>query len=346
MAQAHQAGQRRPILAVTMGDPAGIGPEIVLGAWRDPAVHAACVPVVVGDVGVLERCAALLGQRRPACEVVSCAAEARALGDIERVPVLQVPVAGIERVRPGVIGAAAGRAADAYVRRACELALAGEVAGIVTAPIHKGALRLAGVEHIGHTEMLAARLDSPDPLTLFVTGPMRIFFLTRHLSLRQAVDAVTEERVHAFILRVDAALRDLGLRRPSLGLAALNPHAGDGGQFGDEERLHLEPAVARARAAGVDVAGPIGADSVFHMALEGRFDAALSLYHDQGHIAAKTRDFFGTITATLGLPVMRTSVDHGTAHDIAWQGKAESVSLRRAILAAVELLGAGLDETG
>ena len=167
---------------------------------------------------------------------------------------------------------------------------------------------------------------------------MRIFFLSRHLSLREAVDYITEERLLAMIRRVDSAMRDLGFREPRIAVAALNPHASDGGQFGDEEARIISPAISRASSEGIAVIGPIGADSVFHQALEGRHDCVISLYHDQGHIAAKTRDFFRTVTATLGLPVLRTSVDHGTAFDIAWQGKANPVSMEAAILAACDLL--------
>ena len=311
----------KPRIAITMGDPAGIGPEIVLGAAQDEEVRRRCEPVVVGHMDTLRRCAEAVGRPLPDCEIVS------------------VETPGIERVKPGVISAEAGLAADAYIRKACDLALSGEIDAICTAPINKESLRLAGVKGTGHTEMLAEYLGASEPLTLFITGNLRIFFLSRHLSLRRAIDYITKERVLALIHRVDTAMRDLGYDKPRIGLAALNPHASDGGQFGDEETVHLAPAVTEARAAGIDVTGPIGADSIFAQALEGRFDCAISLYHDQGHIAAKTRDFFGTVTATLGLPVLRTSVDHGTAMDIAWQGKANDESMRAAILAGVDILG-------
>jgi 4-hydroxythreonine-4-phosphate dehydrogenase len=212
------------------------------------------------------------------------------------------------------------------------------VDAITTAPIHKEALRAAGVPHVGHTEMLADYLGAPEPLTLFLTGKLRIFFLSRHLSLRQAIDFITRERVRHTIQTVHRAMTEFGFPTPRIAVAALNPHASDGGLFGNEEAEHLSPAVADARAAGIDAVGPVGADSVFHQALEGQYDCVLSLYHDQGHIAAKTRDFYGTVTATLGLPVLRTSVDHGTAFDIAWQGKANPASMEAAILAAVDLL--------
>ena len=307
-------------IAVTIGDPAGIGPEIVLGALADEEVLRRCEPLVVGNLGVLQRCAEWTGRPLPKCEIIDVATPA------------------ISRIRPGAIQADAGQAADAYIRKACELAKAGEIDAICTAPINKESLRLAGIEGIGHTEMLAEYLGTADPLTLFITGSLRIFFLSRHLSLRKAIDYVTRERVLEMIGRVDQAMRDLGFRSPRIALAALNPHASDGGQFGDEEAVHLTPAVEDARSAGIDVSGPVGADSVFAQALDERFDCVISLYHDQGHIAAKTRDFFGTVTATLGLPVLRTSVDHGTAMDIAWQGEASDESMRAAILAACDLL--------
>jgi len=326
----------KPTIGITLGDPAGIGPEIVLGALSDGEVHERCVPVVIGYAGVLRRCSIASGVS--AGEIVTIESPKAALGVKGKVEVVHVETDGMQDICPGIVSADAGTAADAFVKRACELGLGGEISAITTAPINKEALRLAGVPHIGHTEMLAAYLDSPNPLTLFVTDNMRIFFLSRHLSLREAIDYISAERVYDFIRRVHSAMTDLGVAKPRIGLAALNPHASDGGQFGTEEREHLIPAAARAREQGIDVSDPMGADSIFNMALEGRFDCVISLYHDQGHIAAKTRDFHGTVTATLGLPVLRTSVDHGTAFDIAWKGIANPISMKLAILAAAEML--------
>ncbi len=307
----------KPVIGVTVGDPAGIGPEIVLDAVTDPRVTTVCDPVVFGDPDVLRRCGEATGK--------------------EAAGVRLVPVAATGPIEPGVVSAAAGRNARDTLTAACAAAERGTIAGIATAPIHKGALRAAGIDHIGHTELLGDHFGVDDPLTMFVTGPMRIFFFTRHLSLRQAIDAISADRIEAFVRRVDHALRGLGIATPRIGLAALNPHAGDDGQFGDEEQRHLIPAATRCRAAGIDVSDPIGADSVFHQALEGTWDGVASLYHDQGHIAAKTRDFYGTVTATLGLPVPRTSVDHGTAFDIAWGGVANSLGLVKAIELCAEL---------
>ncbi|MCE5198489.1 MAG: 4-hydroxythreonine-4-phosphate dehydrogenase PdxA [Armatimonadota bacterium] len=329
----------RPVIAITLGDPAGIGPEIVLGALKSEEVYEKCIPVVIGNAGVMRRCSEASGVTAGGIEVIDLPRNARGIhGTVE---VVHVESQGMEDIRPGELSANAGMAADAFVKRACELGLAGEIDAIATTPINKESLRLAGIEYIGHTEMLSAYLNAPNPLTLFITENMRIFFLSRHFSLRKAIDYITEERVYEFIIRVHDTMTGFGFENPSIGLAALNPHASDGGQFGDEEEIYLIPAARRARENGVNVTDPIGADSVFNMALEGRFDCVISLYHDQGHIAAKTRDFYGTVTATLGLPVLRTSVDHGTALDIAWKGIANPVSMKAAILAAVDMLEKG-----
>ena len=326
----------RPVIGITLGDPAGIGPEIVLGALADGEVCDRCIPVVIGHAGVLRRVSKASGVS--AGEIVTVDSPRAATGDKGKVEVLHVETPGMDDIRPGVISAEGGAAANAFVKRACELGLAGEIDAITTTPINKEALRAAGIEHIGHTEMLASYLSASHPLTLFITQNMRIFFLSRHYSLREAIDYITADRVHDFIRRVHSTMTDFGFASPKIGLAALNPHASDGGQFGTEERDHLIPAAKRAREEGIDVSDPIGADSVFNMALEDRFDCVISLYHDQGHIAAKTRDFHGTVTATLGLPVLRTSVDHGTAFDIAWRGIANPISMKLAILAAVDML--------
>lgn len=328
---------RRPIIAITMGDPAGIGPEVVLGALRSEAVYERAVPVVIGSIEILRRCAREIGMEGVTIRGIDPMGPMSHMGPIQ---VVDVPVPGLESLEPGRVQAVGGLAADAFIRKACELALEHRIDAISTAPISKESLRAAGISGIGHTELLAEYLNSPDPLTLFITGNLRIFFLSRHLSLREAVDYITEERLLAMIRRVDSTMRDLGFREPRIAVAALNPHASDGGQFGDEEARIISPAIRRAVEEGIQVVGPIGADSVFHQALEGRHDCVISLYHDQGHIAAKTRDFFRTVTATLGLPVLRTSVDHGTAFDIAWQGKANPVSMEAAILAACDLLAA------
>jgi 4-hydroxythreonine-4-phosphate dehydrogenase len=235
----------------------------------------------------------------------------------------------------GRVSASGGRASWEYVEAAARAALAGEVAAVVTAPINKESVRAAKVPYIGHTEMLGAIAGAADPLTMFETLGLRVFFLTRHVSLKEACGLVTKKRLLDYIERCSAALAGLGVKG-ELVVAGLNPHCGEHGLFGDEEGREIEPAIAEARARGIAVSGPVGADSVFHLAKIGRYAAVLSLYHDQGHIACKTLDFERTVSFTLGLPFLRTSVDHGTAFDIAWKGEASAVGMIEAILSAAK----------
>jgi 4-hydroxythreonine-4-phosphate dehydrogenase len=324
----------RPRLALTLGDPAGIGPEIMAKALAEGSAYDVMVPVVVGDRGVLEQvidgCGLDLGLRR-----VAGPGDARG----ERGTLDLIDLGNMGGVRFGRIDGAHGRAALEWIDRACALAREGAVDGLVTGPINKEAARLGGLEFPGHTELLADRLgvDNHDVYTMFVVGRLRIFFLTRHLSLRDAIDALDEERVHGAVVHVAGLLRDLGVDEPHVALAALNPHAGEGGLMGREEIDILRPAVERAREDGVRVSGPVPADAVFHQGHEGRFDGVIALYHDQGHVASKTLDFFGTVSVTLGLPVIRTSVDHGTAFDLAGQWRADARGQVNALRVGAEL---------
>jgi 4-hydroxythreonine-4-phosphate dehydrogenase len=313
----------RPVVAVTMGDPAGIGPEICAKALADESVRRAARCVVYGDGRVLRKAAALAGVEPLDAPLSS--------GDARVVDLANADPAGFA---PGEVSALCGRAAWEYVEAAARAALAREVAAVVTAPINKESVRAAKVPHIGHTEMLGALSGAADPLTMFETLGLRVFFLTRHVSLKEACGLVTKARLLDYLERCSVALAALGVGG-ELAVAGLNPHCGEHGLFGDEEGREIEPAIAEARSRGVSVSGPIGADSVFHQAKIGRYAAVLSLYHDQGHIACKTLDFERTVSLTLGLPFLRTSVDHGTAFDIAWKkGDASAVGMVEAILAA------------
>jgi 4-phospho-D-threonate 3-dehydrogenase / 4-phospho-D-erythronate 3-dehydrogenase len=329
----------RATIALTLGDPAGIGPEIMAKALAEGSAYDRLLPVVVGDHGVLaqvvEGCGLDLELRR-----VDGPGGARG----ERGVVDLVDLDNMGEVRFGEIDAGHGRAALEWIEHACALARDGAVEGMVTGPINKEAAKAGGLKHPGHTELLADLLgaDPDDVYTMFVIGRLRIFFLTRHLSLRNAIDALEEDRVHAAIVRVGELLGELGVERPRVALAALNPHAGEGGMMGEEEIRILTPAVKRAREDGVDIAGPVPADAVFHQGHEGRFDGVIALYHDQGHIAAKTLDFFGTVSATLGLPVIRTSVDHGTAYDLAGRFEADARGQVAALRVAAELASGAL----
>jgi 4-hydroxythreonine-4-phosphate dehydrogenase len=320
-----------PVIAITLGDPASVGPEIVVRAIATGGLHDICVPVVVGDRRFVERALVTTGV---SLEVVSIGRPAEATGRSGTAAVVDVPAYGFDEIEWGHIQAQAGRAAFESIRVAIDLALAREVDAVATAPVNKEAFRAAGVSQIGHTEIFGERTGTPDPLTLFEVKGLRIFFLTRHLSLAEAVGRITAERTLDVLRRAAVALRTLGVPAPRLAVAALNPHGGEHGLFGDEEERELVPAVAAARAEGIDAYGPLPADSVFWHAAEGRFDAVLSLYHDQGHIAAKMYDFERTVSITCGLPFLRTSVDHGTAFDIAGTGRASEVSMVEAARAA------------
>jgi 4-hydroxythreonine-4-phosphate dehydrogenase len=233
---------------------------------------------------------------------------------------------------------AAGRHTYQILNTCTQLCLDQRAVGIVTCPINKASLKKAGYEKQGHTELLAELAGVTSVETVFSLERLKIFFLSRHVSLRDALSLIDRERVLAALLRMNLSMRSLGNPRPRLGVPGLNPHCGEGGLFGREEIEAILPAVEEARRQGLDVEGPIGADSIYHLGLEGRFDAILSLYHDQGHIASKTRAFYETVTLSLGLPFVRTSVDHGTGFDIAWKGQANPESLVRAVELAIEVI--------
>jgi 4-hydroxythreonine-4-phosphate dehydrogenase len=229
-----------------------------------------------------------------------------------------------------------GRAAYENIEKGIQLTMEGKADAISTAPINKEALRAAGVDFIGHTEIFAALTNTKDPLTMFETNGMRIFFLTRHVSLRDMVDMIKKERIIDYVERCTEALARLGVTEGTMAVAGLNPHSGEHGLFGWEEVNEIAPAVAELRERGYNVEGPVSADSVFHQAALGRYNSVLSLYHDQGHIAAKTLDFDRTSAITNSMPILRTSVDHGTAFDIAGKGIASAVSMIESVKLAAK----------
>lgn len=316
-----------------MGDPAGVGPEIVVKALAREELYNISRPFVVGDRGVIEKAISICGRDMKVNVVNSAGEGIYKKGTLDLVDLANVD---IKTLKMGEVQAQCGKAAFEYIKRAVDMALAHEADAVATTPINKESLKAAKVDFIGHTEILAGLTGTHDPLTMFEVRNMRVFFLTRHVSLRKACDLITKERLLDYIARCTEALRRLGITEGTMAVAGLNPHSGEHGLFGDEEVTSVAPAVEEARRRGFDVAGPIGADSVFHMALQGRFNSVLSLYHDQGHIATKTLDFERTIALTIGLPFLRTSVDHGTAFDIAGTGKASEVSMVEAIRLAAK----------
>ncbi len=326
--------EHRPTVGITMGDPAGIGPEVSIKSLMRDEIYTLCKPVLIGDLNLLKETADHLGLKVE-FKVLSSPRDAQ--GKFGVIEVIDLKNVNLDNLRVGEVSAEAGRASLDYIERAVEYALKGELDAIVTAPISKEAIRMAGCKYIGHTELIGALAGVEEPLTMFWVQGVRIFFLTRHLPLIEAIRAVKKSRIVEMVLRMEREMRRMGIERPRIAVAALNPHASDGGLIGDEEEKEIKPAVHELRDAGINVYGPIPADSVFHQALEGKYDAVLSLYHDQGHIAAKTRDFYGTVSVTLGLPFIRTSVDHGTAFDIAGRGVANPRSMEEAIKLAANL---------
>ncbi|MGV8122344.1 MAG: 4-hydroxythreonine-4-phosphate dehydrogenase PdxA [Candidatus Xenobiia bacterium LiM19] len=323
-----------PIL-ISTGDPAGIGPEITIKAMM--ALHGSSsvplIPVCSGEV--LSRAASFAGCSLPLFPVSSLEESPELKKD--KLCFIDIEPQSEHAPAPGEVSSASGLYTMATIRKTVQAALRWSAA-VVTAPIHKVSLSLAGWSGGGHTELLTELAGGKDVDTVFCLEKLKVFFLTRHISLREAVEQVTGEHLLSAIERTARHMSRIGIARPRIGIPGLNPHCSDGGLFGREEEDEITPAVVEAQKKGIDARGPVGADSIYHLGFEGHYDAIISLYHDQGHIALKTRDFYGTVTMTLGLPFLRTSVDHGTAHDIAWQGKASERSLIKAIeLAAMHL---------
>jgi 4-hydroxythreonine-4-phosphate dehydrogenase len=327
----NEAG-RLPVLALTMGDPSSIGPEICMAAAAQASIQALALPLIVGDAKTLARVAP------PGVKIIAIGAVSEAISSAGTVNVIDLANVDQADFSWGRMCGDYGRAAYEYIVKASALAMKGEVDALVTAPINKEALREGRVPHMDHTEILERLTNSAASLTMFAVGRMRIFFLTRHLPLGRAIEWINAQRLADHLVFADYELARLGLPRRRFAVAGLNPHAGENGLLGDEEATHLRPGIELARTRGVDAHGPIPADSVFYQALNGRWDAVISLYHDQGHIAAKTYDFERTVSVTLGLPYLRTSVDHGTAFDIAGKGTASAVSMIEAVKVATDLL--------
>ena len=324
----------RPFIVIPMGDAAGIGPEIILKTIADPETEKTARCVVVGDRGVLELAKTYPGSPQPEIHLIREPAEGKYEPGV--LNLIDLHNIDLDRLKVGTVDGMCGKASYEYIAESIRLANARLADAVATTPINKESLRKGGVPYIGHTEIFGALTGTADPLTMFEVRGMRVFFLTRHVSLREACDLVTKDRIVDYVHRCTEALRRLGVTEGTMAIAGLNPHSGEHGLFGNEEVEQVFPAVEQLQKEGYSVEGPIGADSVFHLALQGRYNSVLSLYHDQGHIATKTLDFERTIAITNGMPILRTSVDHGTAMDIAGKGIASAVSLIEAVRLAVK----------
>ena len=342
----------RPILGLTMGDPAGIGPELCLRALGDPAVRRRCVPVLFGDAGVLQRVRKSLAKssskpgNRSRTKTKDKDEDGRvlSLAEWEKLDTVTGPLivdcAAIDaaKLKPGKVSAACGRAGYLCLEPAIRSALAGKLAGVVTAPIHKEALRLAGVPYPGHTEIFTALTGAKRSCMMLYSDRLTVSMVTTHIGYGEVPKKLSVRRVLDVIELTAEAMGWMLRRRPRLAVCGLNPHAGEHGLFGqNEEEWFVEPAVAMARKSGIAVEGPLPPDAAFTPGQRKRFDAIVTLYHDQGHIPFKMLAFETGVNLTLGLPIIRTSVDHGTAFDIAWQGVADPRSLFAAIRVAARL---------
>ena len=323
----------KPIVAVPIGDPAGVGPEIVVKSLASDVVKGCANCIIIGDKGIIDKAIALTGSslKVNVCSDVSGADFSEGVLNL-----IDLHNINLDSFKYGVVQAMCGQAAFDYIKLSIELAMAGKADAVATTPINKEALHAANVPFIGHTEIFGALTNTPDPLTMFETNGLRVFFLTRHLSLMQAIVSINKAKIISCVKECMEALKRLGVTEGTMAIAGLNPHSGEHGLFGWEEVNEITPAVEELKAQGFNVAGPIGADSVFHQAAIGRYNSVLSLYHDQGHIATKTLDFERTISITNGMPILRTSVDHGTAFDIAGKNIVSEVSMVEAIRLAAK----------
>ena len=321
-----------PKFAITIGDPNGIGPEIVLKSFLKNDTFKNAIPVVLADPDILEFYIKLFSFNLKIDTITDLNKIKLKKGVIPCYPL--TPVHYLPQ--PGEITAEAGLHAFEYINKSIEFCNSKLLHGIVTAPINKEALKKAQVPYLDHTEILTKLTNSTNSMTLFVTGNLMIFFYSRHIKFRDISDALNIDKIIYSLEVCINHLIQLGIKDPHVVLSALNPHGGEHGMFGNEEIEILEPAIEKAKKKNLKVSGPIPADSVFHLVKAGEFDAVLSLYHDQGHIAAKTYDFYKTVSITTGLPFIRTSVDHGTAMEIAGQGIANETSLIEAFKTATK----------
>ena len=329
----------KPILAITMGDPAGIGPEIIVKALQFPKVWRVCRPLVIGSRPILEHTIQSLKTSISIALVdghdATTAKQAFRRGHLPLFDPFPKPVRSIKL---GRVSSQAGEMAVTCIQSALRLAQASCAAGIVTAPINKEAMHLAGHLYPGHTEMLADLTKAKESGMMIMGGPLKIVFTTTHLALRDVAEALTVQKIVKAIRLAHFGLKQLfGVKKPRIAVAGFNPHAGENEMFGDEETRLILPAIKRAKAQGITCNGPHPADTMFARALTGAFDGIVALYHDQGLIPLKTVAFGHCVNITLGLPILRTSVDHGTAFDIAGKGKADPTSLVDAIVMAAQL---------
>lgn len=323
-----------PIIGITLGDAAGIGPEIIVKALADPSIYAVCRPLVIGDRKALVRMIDLLGLSLTVQPVQLAGSALFRPGTIDCIDLDLLP----PDLPFGKLSVQAGDAAFRYLEKAIALALSGEITAICTAPLNKEALHLSGHLYPGHTEILAEFTGTQDYIMMLASATLKVALVTIHTGLIAAVRSITPEKVYRTIFLTDTALRRMGFARPRIAVCGINPHAGENGLFGDrEEEEKIVPAIQQAAGQGLEVTGPYPADTVFYRAVRGEFDGVVAMLHDQGLIPIKTLGIETGVNITIGLPFIRTSVDHGTAFDIAGKGIADAADMKLAIGQAAEL---------
>jgi len=330
---------RKPLI-LTMGDPTGIGPEIIAKALVNGHFEVCSRPLLVaGDLGVLQRALGLFAPRFATVAGIGQASHRLLVGD-RYLDVKALSDLGAQQLAYGRPDRACGQAMVDYIEWACDRCLVEDAAGMVTGPINKAAIREAGHRFPGHTELLASRCGTDRVVMMLAGERLRVCLVTTHLALREVAGSLTNEEILATIRITDRTLRRFfGLARPRLAVLGLNPHAGEEGHFGDEEGRIIRPAIEAARGEGIEASGPHSADTLFHFAVQGKYDAVVCMYHDQGLIPLKLLHFEDGVNVTLGLPIVRTSVDHGTAYDLAGTGQASEKSLVAAVHLAEEMAG-------
>ncbi|MEW6662406.1 MAG: 4-hydroxythreonine-4-phosphate dehydrogenase PdxA [Bacillota bacterium] len=320
----------RPLLAITMGDPAGIGPEITIKALAEEEIYRLCRPLVVGDLERLQQSLAFISKPLKINEIASAVEGIYAYGTVD---VLPVENPGAAQAEYGKVSAVAGKAAVSYIFNAIDLAMANQVHGVVTGPINKEAINAGGYHYPGHTEIFAEKTGTKDYSMMLATDDLYVLHVSTHCSLREACDRATKRRVGTVLRLAQEVADTLKLPNRVIGVSGLNPHAGEGGMFGREEIEEIIPAIEEARSQGMEIMGPLPPDTVFVRAAKGQFSVVVVMYHDQGHIPVKVLNFEEGVNITVGLPIIRTSVDHGTAFGKAGKGTADA----RSMLAAIKI---------
>lgn len=336
---------KKPILGITMGDPASIGPEITVKALSDPAIYEKCSPIIIGDAAVMEAAVGIVG-KNVKINAVSDVKEAKF--EFGTIDVYDMKLVDMDKLERGVVSAMAGNAAFQYVKKVIELAMNHEVDATVTNALNKEAMNLAGYHYSGHTEIYAEYTGTKKYTMMLAHENLRVVHVSTHVSLREACDRVEKDRVLEVIRIADQACKELGIKEPKIGVAGLNPHSGENGMFGREEIEEITPAIEAAKGEGIIVDGPVPPDTVFSKARGGWYDIVVAMYHDQGHIPLKVVGFVynqaeqkwdavAGVNITLGLPIIRASVDHGTAFDQAGKGVANELSLINAMDYAIRM---------